>query len=57
MARIMGQNLDHFIDWFARLNLEYEELEIHGPHEHRLVATVERSLKYLKAMPYDCASF
>ena len=41
---------------FAELRPEYEELEILGAYEHRLVATVERTLKSLKINLCDCPS-
>lgn len=43
-------------DLFAELGPEYEELEILGAYEQRLISAVERSLKSLKVNLCNCTS-
>lgn len=49
-----GWDPEPFIDRFAGLKLEYEELVIMGDYDQRLVAAVEGGLKRLRITRYNC---
>ena len=54
--RITSAAADFPFDRFTELRPEYEELQILGAYEHRLVAAVERTLKSLKVNLCDRTS-
>ena len=51
---VMERDPESFIDRFAGLKLEYEELVITGDYDQRLVAPVEGSLKRLRITRCNC---